>query len=198
VADFNRYRILGFDLRRRPLLDLGGPKKLGDYWPTDWPKPFPYPATISSQTWLRSEACENFEHPLLNSANLLWLPDAQYLDGKSISVAFSMRVADVASFEKEGWYLHIDEGFLDVSLGWRLLGYDVVDSYLCFSAFYGFTWKEGELASILADQDVTFNRRGLLDREADAERLTQLFSLDEGTASHRPFYPVRVWAQMNE
>jgi hypothetical protein len=47
MTDYGKYQLVGFDLRLRPLLDLGGPKRLGEHWPTDFPKPMAHPATIS-------------------------------------------------------------------------------------------------------------------------------------------------------
>jgi hypothetical protein len=195
MAVFNIYEVVGFDLRQSPILDLGGAKKLGEHWPTDGPAQPPYPATISAQTWPRSAQCASVDHPETNGINLLWLPDAQIVDQDAISVAFSLRSADAAIFEKNSWVLPIDEGYLSPSFGWQLLGYDVADSGLSYSGFYGFTWKPGEMVPVFAGLDLVFNRYGLIDDEGlaieAAERLTARMQDD----NHSPFYPVRVWIQ---
>ncbi len=196
MSDFNIYKIVGFDLRKTPILDLGGPKKLGEHWPTDGPARPPYPPTISEQTWPRPSSCEGVDYSQTNGVNLLWLPDAQILDREAISAAFSLRAADAAVFERDSWVLTVDEGYLNPAFGWRLLGYDVVDSYLGYSGFYGFTWKPGQMAAIFQGLDIVFNRRGLLDDEELAARVGEILTADPGTASHAPFYPVRVWAQI--
>lgn len=195
MSDFNLYKIVGFDLRQRPVLDLGEPKRLGDYWPTDFPEPLPYPPTISEQTWPRSARLDGLDYPYTNGIDLFWLPDAQFLDRDAVSVAFSLRAADAQILDENSWISPLDEGYLAASLGWRLLGYDVANSCLGYSGFYGFTWKPGELRVPFADLDLVFNRRGLLDNEPTALRVAEVLTRDPGTKGHGPFYPVRVWAQ---
>jgi len=195
MADFGLYTIVGFDLRKGPILDFARTMPLGEHLPSDGPERSPYPPTISEQTWPRAPAGAEIDSSETNSVNLLWLPDAQFLDRDSISVAFSLRSADAAVFEKSSWVLPIDEGYLNKAYGWAFLGYDVADAYLGYSGFYGFTWKPGDLALMFAGTSVTFNRRGLLDDEATAVRVAEVFTRNEGTQSHGPFYPVRVWIQ---
>lgn len=195
MSAFGRYTIVGFDLRKKPLLDLQGPKPLGAYWPTDHPQPFPYPPTISAQTWPQSESVEALRHPDTNGVNLFFLPDIARRDADAISVAFSMRADDAKAFHEKSWILPIEEGFLSSSLGWRLLGWDVADGFLGHSVFYGFTWQPGELREMLGEIEVMFNRFGLLDDEAAARAIAAFFSSERGVRGHAPFYPVRVWIQ---
>ena len=110
MPEFNVYKIVGFDLRQGPILDFGAAKKLGEHWPKDGPANPRYPPTISEQTWPRSSKCGDVEHPKSNGINLLWLPDSQIVDSDAISVAFSLRSADAAIFDKDSWVLPIDEG----------------------------------------------------------------------------------------
>ena len=195
MSSFGVYTIVGFDLRKRSILDLGRAMALGEHLPTDGPEKSPYPATISDQTWPRSPACEGMDRPERNGVNLLWLPDAHFLDAGSVSVAFSLRSTGAAFLEKKSWVLPIDEGYLNKACGWQFLGYDVADACLGYSGFYGFTWKPRDLALIFAGMSVTFNRRGLLENEETALRVAEVFTRDPGTQSHAPFYPVRVWIQ---
>lgn len=196
MSEFKRYTIIGFDLRKKPLLDLGGHKQLADYWPTDFPQPFPYPATISPQTWLQSKAVEAMKYPETNGVNLFFLPDLARLDLDAVSVAFSMRARDADIFLEKSWILPIDEAFLSAARGWRLLGWDVADDFLGHSAFYGFTWKPGQLTEVLMDVDLRFNRHGLLDDEEVALQVAEKFTSDPGTKGHGQFYAVRVWVQV--
>jgi hypothetical protein len=195
MTDHNLYKIVGFDLRQKPLLDLGGPKKLGEYWPTDGPPLPSYPPTISAQTWPQSERCEGVDYPETNGINLHWLPDAQIADANAISVAFSLRTVDAEVFDKKSWVLLVDETHLSESFGWRLLGYDVADSDLGYSGFYGFTWKPGEMLPVFEGLDVVFNRHGLVDSEALAVEIAARLTAEMINDHHNPFYPVRVWIQ---
>ncbi len=141
MPEFNAYKVVGFDLRQAPILDLGRSKRLGEHWPTDHPIRAPFPPTISKQTWPRSPSCENLKHPETNSLGLLWLPDAQTRDCSAISVAFSISNKDAEMFDADGWIMPIDEGHLSESFGWEMLGYDVADAWLEYSGFYGSTFR---------------------------------------------------------
>ena len=192
---WGQYKVIGFDLRKEPILDLGGPRRLGEHCPTDGPVWRAFPPTVTTATWPRSAAVTSMKHPFINGLNFLWLPDAKSADPDAVAVAFSLRAPDAAAFEKSSWILPIDENFLVASLGWRLLGHDVADASIGYSGFYGFTWKPGELARRFAGVDLVFNRNGLIDDEAVAVRVAELFTQDPGTNSHGPFHPVRVWVQ---
>ena len=195
MPEFNVYKIIGFDLRQAPIVDLGGPKKLGEYWPTDGEPKAPYPATMYRRTWPVSAETKAIDHPERNGLHLLWLPDALILDCDAVSVAFTMRNADAELFDKKSWVSLMDEGFLNESSGWRCLGFDIMDFYLGYSGFYGFTWKPGELTQMFEGVDLVFNRCGLIDDEALAICASEIFTQNPGTKSHAPFYPVRVWVQ---
>lgn len=195
MPEFNAYTIVGFDVRQPPILDLGGVKKLGDYWPTDWPIQQPYPPTISDPAWPRSTKCETMDYPETNGIHLMCLPDAQFLDREAVSVAFSLRAKDAKTFEQSSWILPVDEGYLSKSCGWKLLGYDVADAWLAHSGFYGFTWKPGEMAPLFVGHELVFNRHGLLEDEDTAIFVADVFTREHSMQSHSPFYPVRVWIQ---
>lgn len=195
MPDFGRYSIVGFDLRQSPILDLGGPKRLGEHNPTDVPCGPPYQCTISSGPWPRSGAIGALGYPRTNGLDLLWLPDTQAADTGAVSVAFSMKSADAGEIRETSHILDLDEAMLGEAARWTLLGYDVADDMLGYSGFYGFTWKPGELSEVLKGIDFTFNRRGLIDHEATAERIAKRFSERVETSSHAPFWPVRVLVQ---
>ncbi len=185
------YSVVGFDIRKLPLLDLGCSKKLGEHWPSDGPCLPPYPASMGEHMWPRIDALEGFP---TNSLNLMFLPDSQFLARDALSVAFAMRVENAIEYAKRGYIFQVPEEHLNAEFHWQLLGFDVIDAYGQYSGFYGFTWKHGELTSLLAGIDVVFNRVGLLDDEDVAEQLARVFT--GRIAEHAPFYPVKVWAQI--
>ena len=192
---FNCYTVVAFDLRQSPILDLGTSVASTGTWQNDRPAQPPYPPTISQLTWPRSVKCDEVDYPETNGINLLWLPDAQITDRNAISVAFSLRTADAAIFEKKSWVLPIDEGFLNPSFGWRLLGYDVADAWLSRSCFYQFGLFPKDAASVFEGMNLAFNKQGLIDDEDLAIRIAERLTPDIVSHYHCPFYPVRIWVQ---
>jgi hypothetical protein len=201
------YKIVGFDVRARPILDLGESKKLGDYLPTKGTGTGPFPATVSDEAWQSSAASTRLGTRARNGIGLFALPDAHYLDPSGVHVAFSIASAHAVILDSETYIYALPESLLHPALGWTLLGYDVSDDRLNRSVFYGSYHKDGlslKLSeAIYADIDLRFNRYGLLDDEVVALRVAQAFTtyqVDEPSEyivepEETPNIPVRVWVQ---
>jgi hypothetical protein len=149
----------------------------------------PYPATISPQVWLRPKDIDEIPSNQLNQVNLSFLPEESV--EKSVQVAFSVAKSVIDDWPREPSILPIPEVYLFPERGWRVLGYDIVDSGLQFSAIYGLRMLTPEVCRAAGCGDDLLNRHGLVANFEMALKLKHLFD-DIDPVVHAYYQVVKV------
>jgi hypothetical protein len=153
----------------------------------------PYPATISPEVWLRPKDIDEIPSNQLNQVNLSFLPEESV--EKSVQVAFSVEKSVIDDWPREPAILPISEIYLFPERGWRVLGYDIVDSGLQFSAIYGLRMLTPEACQVVGCNNDLLNRHGLVANFEMAWKLKQLFdSIDP--LVHAYYQVVKVHAKL--
>ncbi len=153
----------------------------------------PYPATISPEIWRRPKNIEEIPRHQFNEVNLLYLPEASA--EPSVEVAFLVDSAVLDGWSQRPHLPCIAEEFLIPDRGWKILGYDIVDSGLQLSALYGLhVLQQSDCDAIGVGKDL-LNRFGLVSSLEIARCMKERFN-EFGPVVHSNYQIVKVYVKL--
>lgn len=154
----------------------------------------PYPATISAELWPRPKDINNIERRSRNEFGLLFFPEES--EFPSVLVAFSVDQSALDDWLRPPYFMPFPEIYLFPEMGWRSLGYDIVNNGLHWSCIYDLRLLTSAMCQLVGDGERLLNRHGLIDSIEVAEELK--LQLDKfGPPVDSPFQVVKVLAKIS-